>query len=173
MNARAGIGDINADFLVYIANRPPIAPFESLQEVLCAQPGMLEDIARQCGNGWRKVFNVYAKLLFALGRDEYTSGHDSWQSFRERSLLQKQSNSALLFSKPDFHLPLTRDKVTIQIIMGKHYALSLGLPEDLIWLDNEFAISTVRKIIVCPYFDYRQLSNIKIIRLVELIKQIS
>jgi hypothetical protein len=36
-------------------------------------------------------------------------------------------------------------------------------------LDNDFAINRSLKIIVCPYFDYRQLSNIKIERLAELI----
>ena len=38
----------------------------------------------------------------------------------------------------------------------------------LTWLDNDFAINPDIGLIVCPYFDYRQLSNIKIESLAEL-----
>jgi hypothetical protein len=60
----------------------------------------------------------------------------------------------------------------VHIIMGKTYAKSLTLPHLLTWLDHEFAINIHNKLVVCPYFDYRQLSNIKLMRLVKLIKQL-
>jgi hypothetical protein len=61
--------------------------------------------------------------------------------------------------------------------MGKTYAKSLlssgALDLELIWLNNEFAINHSQRLIVCPYFDYRQLSNVKIERLAELIKELN
>jgi hypothetical protein len=42
----------------------------------------------------------------------------------------------------------------------------------LVWLDEEFAIDKVSNLVICPYLDYRQLSNIKITRLVELLTEL-
>jgi hypothetical protein len=60
--------------------------------------------------------------------------------------------------------------------MGRTYAKSLvqskQLTVPLTWLDGEFAINKKERVIVCPYFDYRQLSNIKIVRLATLIKHL-
>lgn len=39
---------------------------------------------------------------------------------------------------------------------------------ELSWLDNKFAIDKINRVIVLLYFDYRQLSNIKIDRLTKL-----
>jgi len=79
--------------------------------------------------------------------------------------LQAQSKTALLFSAPK----LTPNKEIVHIICGKGYAKALinsgKLEANLLWLDEEFAIDKENKLIVCPYFDYRQLSNIKIERL--------
>lgn len=52
------------------------------------------------------------------------------------------------------------------------WAKLLNLPGSLRWLDNEFAIDDGLSLLVYLYFDYRQLSNIKIMRLVGLIKQL-
>jgi len=61
--------------------------------------------------------------------------------------------------------------------MGRTYAKSLVnsqlLTAPLTWLDDEFAINKEARVIVCPYFDYRQLSNIKIVRLAQLMKSLS
>ena len=40
------------------------------------------------------------------------------------------------------------------------------------WLDNDFAIDVKNNLIVCPYFDYRQLTNEKIQRLAGLLTQL-
>lgn len=174
----AGIGDFKGHFKVYIANRPPIPPFDNLDNIVAAKPAMLQSIGQQCGNGWRKVFNVYAKLLYALDFNSIKQGFNCWQDYRDLALLQSSSDTLLLFSAPDFSAVADSEGEAVgegdpvHIIMGKHYGLSLSLPEDLLWLDNEFAISVSRRCIICPYFDYRQLSNIKIVRLVELINQL-
>ena len=124
-----------------------------------------------CGNGWRKVFNVYAKLLYALDTSyfNYSSNEATWQTYRESFLLQTNSRTALLFSAPQ---PL-KNKDSLHIICGKTYANHLiatkQLSVDLTWLDSEFAIDKQNNLIVCPYFDYRQLSNIKIEKLAGLL----
>jgi hypothetical protein len=96
----------------------------------------------------------------------------SWQCYRDFSLLHHSSNTSLVFSEPVLADVKTKNNNVIHIIMGKTYAKSLNLPESLKWLDNEFAIVDAHNLLVCPYFDYRQLSNIKIVRLVELVKQL-
>ena len=136
--------------------------------------GELSTIGQQCGNGWRKVFNVYSKLLFALDPQlfEFQQQASTWQTYRDQHLLQRSSATALLFTPPI----LTTSENTIHIIMGRTYAKQLvntnQLNVPLTWLDNEFAINEQHRVIVCPYFDYRQLSNIKIARLAVLIKQL-
>jgi hypothetical protein len=63
--------------------------------------------------------------------------------------------------------------------MGKTYAkqslpvLAIEPLVNLQWLDADFAVDPEHGIIVCPYFDYRQLSNSKIDRLVDLIIKFS
>jgi hypothetical protein len=42
-----------------------------------------------------------------------------------------------------------------------------------VWLDDEFAIDKEHNLIVCPYFDYRQLSNNKIIRSIAIINRLA
>ncbi|MGK0269121.1 MAG: hypothetical protein ACI8Y3_001740 [Paraglaciecola sp.] len=166
----SGLGDLCAQFNVYIANRPNFSEYSNLDIVSSLSSGEIHGIGQACGNGWRKVFNVYAKLVFALNDKNIVSlqGAKSWQNYRDNALLQNLSNTSLLFSKP-----ILTDVVythMMHVVMGKKYAKSLHLPQSLLWLDNEFAIDEHHKLIVCPYFDYRQLSNIKIIRLVEMIK---
>ncbi|MEP0174735.1 MAG: hypothetical protein ABJH28_11685 [Paraglaciecola sp.] len=160
-----GLGDINAHFKVYIANRPNFADFQTTPKLTPLGRGELDAIGKACGNGWRKVFNVYAKVLFALNCEDLVSVQKAttWQEFRDKYLLQAGSNTSLLFTPPQ----LSNDD--IHIVMGKTYAKSLGL--SLQWINDDFAIAPKAKLIVCPYFDYRQLSNIKIVTLVELIRQ--
>ena len=105
---------------------------------------------------------MFAGRYFTVN-ERYTS----WQAYRDNELLQYDSSTALLFSEPELD-----SDAGINVVMGKQYAKSLPLAAELSWLDDEFAICESGSIIVCPYFDYRQLSDIKIIRLTELIEQI-
>lgn len=165
-----GMGDSNAGIRVYIANRPAMAEYAALASVQPLHSGEIELINQACGNGWRKVFNVYAKLLFALDRQQFafTRQASSWQQYRDRQLLQADSQTALLFSAPE----LTPAEKTVHIIAGRTYAKTLldaGLPAQLHWLNHEFAVDNHHRLFVCPYFDYRQLNNEKLLFLARLI----
>ncbi len=162
-----GLGCKNFTIAVYIANKPNMPEYQQLTSITPLFSDEIKAINAACGNGWRKVFNVYAKLLYALDTSNfnYSSNETTWQKYRENFLLQKSSHTALLFSPPQ----LSINKTTLHIICGKTYAnqliVSKKLSANLTWLDNEFAIDKKNNLIVCPYFDYRQLSNSKIERL--------
>jgi hypothetical protein len=169
-----GFGDNDFSFVVYIANKPNMLEYEGLDEVMSLVEGEINVINQACGNGWRKVFNVFAKLLYALDKKhfDYSDKATTWQCYRDNFLLQQQSKTALLFSSPI----LMPRKNIVHIICGKGHAktlLSSGkLAVNLVWLDDEFAIDKDNKLIVCPYFDYRQLSNIKIERLAGFLNEL-
>ncbi|MEO3865055.1 DUF6942 family protein [Rheinheimera fenheensis] len=166
-----GFGDNAAVIRVYVDKRPPMAEYASSSGVQPMQAGELELINRACGNGWRKLFNVYAKLLFELDTQQFAFAQQapSWQQYRDRQLLQAGSQTALLFRAPEL-MPAEK---TVHIIAGRTYAKALlesGLPAQLHWLNNEFAIDQHNRLLVCPYFDYRQLNNEKLVYLAQLIK---
>ena len=168
-----GFGVPQAQICVYVAKRPPMQEYAALNHIQPLSTGEIAAINQACGNGWRKVFNVYAKLLFTLDKRQFTFQQtaDSWQQFREQQLLQTGSNTALLFSMPQ----LTPTSQRIHIIAGRTHAKTLvgaGLTAQLHWLNNEFAIDQQQRVLVCPYFDYRQLNNEKIQLLATLISEL-
>lgn len=171
---KTGLGDQQARFQVFMGNRPDyeFAPckdgFSALKE------GDIYSIGLACGNGWRKVFNVYAKLVYALPCSiaPIKMPYHSWQDYRDKELLQNNSNTALFFAASNQDLQDSIAKDAITIIMGKTYAKTLFLPNTLNWINDKFGIDSKHKVIVCPYFDYRQLSNSGILFLVDIIKQI-
>jgi hypothetical protein len=63
-----GFGDKDFTIAVYIANKPNMVEYQNLVEVLPLVSGEIDLINQACGNGWRKVFNVFAKFLFALDK---------------------------------------------------------------------------------------------------------
>lgn len=172
-----GFGGEGFDIAIYIANRPPIDNYPQLNCLHGLAKGELEHIVANCSNHWRKVFNVYAKFLLALQKltQQTTSEKDTlvdalrnisrWQNYRDHQLLQIGSREALLFSPPD----LTRAN-TVHIIAGKTYASELQIEVPLTWEDNYFAINRSCKLIVSPYLDYRQLSDLRIEQLANLVK---
>lgn len=185
-----GFGEISqqksVNFCVYIANRPPMLPYDEYDAQHPMHTGEIASIAQHTGNHWRKVFNVYAKLMFEFCQQtQHKHGpwfaqqtglmaaleHTSWQEYRDALLLQVNSQTSLLFSKPN----TTQDR-TIHIIMGKGYAEELGYPCEAPYLvkneHSDFAYYHKDNVIVCPYFDYRQLSNAKISVLVELMQNL-
>ena len=173
---------------VYLANRPPMAPYDQLAEPLPLQAGEVYSIAQHTGNHWRKIFNVYAKLMHAFleqapqikTNDTRLNAllstwepHATWQSYRDAVLLQQGSCVQLRFSAPVAKECL--DGRSINIIMGKGYAEQLGFPcappNTVADTHGEFAFYKQDNVLVCPYFDYRQLSNAKIDILVGLMWQ--
>ncbi|PTY38533.1 hypothetical protein BGP77_11710 [Saccharospirillum sp. MSK14-1] len=164
-NKCQGLGDPDFTFAVHIGNRPPMPEFDHLDGLREVSPGDIARIVKATGNHWRKIFNIYAKLIFELNSGQ----QGSWQDFRDQQLLQKGSALALLFSKPNL---LPDDKNIIQIITGKTYAEELGLLSKTVEVQAGFFVVEDSKIIITPYFDYRQLSNQKITRLVSLIQSL-
>ncbi len=168
-----GFGCTHFTFAVYIENPPIMSEYNNLIGIQPLQSGEINLINQACGNGWRKVFNVYAKLLFALNTQffEFTNVAPTWQQYRDTLLLQQGSKTALLFSPPKLMTAAT-DNI-IHIVCGRTYAKKMlnnkVLMAELKWLNEEFAIDINNKVIVCPYFDYRQLSNQKIEQLSEMI----
>ncbi len=179
-----GLGSPSFRLAIYIANRPCNDHYPSLHLLQPLRSGELQHIVANNTNHWRKAFNVYAKLLFELewpvfskkiwgdigSAKEECSGDcaieekcHTWQQYRDNHFLQQHSAEALLFSAPDLSLPNV-----IHVVAGKTYASELDLPP-LHWLDNHFAVNQASRLIVCPYLDYRQLSNERIERLAEMI----
>jgi hypothetical protein len=168
-----GVGDVQHSFInVYIANRPPLDEYSHLNELKPLTEHDITSIAQQTGNHWRKIFNVFAKFMFSyFTKQEIELDMSSWQNYRDQKLLQAGSGQRLLFTKPNL------DEDVVHLIMGKQYAILLGYHEDIhkgmIRVDNDFVIWPQKKLIICPYFDYRQLSNIKIDRLIDLVISIN
>lgn len=163
-----GLGSSKSTINFYIANRPQIDNYPVMDELRGLTMGELTHIVKHTSNHWRKAFNVYAKLLFDwyLLQDRKDLP-EAWQAYRDLELFQSHSQEALLFSSPVFE----KKDGTIHIIAGKTYASSLYLPP-LIWLDAHFAINKEHRLIVAPYPDYRQLSNERIARLIELMREL-
>lgn len=166
---QSGLGDpLESQINVYIGNQPPLEEYRSIDGVVPMKPSEIYSIGQLTGNHWRKVFNVYAKFIYELWD---LSRYKDWQSYRDESLLQVGSKVRLLFSKPCLD-----EANKIHIVMGKQYAEKLGLSEltneGMIRLDNDFAMDINKSLIVCPYFDYRQLSNEKITRLVKMVQDL-
>ncbi|WDE06343.1 hypothetical protein SG34_005320 [Thalassomonas viridans] len=158
-----GLGTANAILKVYIENIPPLPHYRELSSLMAMKPGEIKNIADLTGNHWRKIFNVYAKLWHQLHPDCAAS----WQAFRDNELLQAHGQQALLFSLPEFN---DNENQAVSIIMGRTYAAKTGLAERCFWLSQDFAVNEAKKLIISPYFDYRQLSNIKIEQLAGLIR---
>ncbi|QYJ74449.1 DUF6942 family protein [Shewanella sp. FJAT-52076] len=179
-SAPVGLGDDHYQLGVCIANRPPFMGLAELANCRTLVSGEIKAIGDACGNGWRKVFNVYAKLMWAMAADELikkalpavatVSQFDSWQAYRDAMLLQPNCGTALLFSSP-----LEARPGPLYLVMGKGYGTAFSDRENgglqLEWLSERFAIDRHRRLIVCPYFDYRQLSNQRIDELVVLIRR--
>ncbi len=169
MSFATGFGPENSLVCFYIANRPPIDDYPEQKGMKSLEKGEIEHIVRHTSNHWRKAFNVYAKVMFAWGeRSGRVDLPDTWQALRDSELFQPHSGAAMLFSAPDLD---KRDGV-IHVVCGKTHAATLNLPS-LIWIDDYFAVNKNAHVIVCPYPDYRQLSNSRIDQLLSLMADLS
>ena len=163
---------------VYLANRPPLTIFDELEGLSVLKKGDIEQVVKDTGNHWRKIFNVYAKLIFALAIRvdcKQFSEFTSWQQYRDELLLQQGSETELLFyPKEQQGIEYLMESFTevdsnsLRIIMGKSFSSKLLGAHRLKWVDDDFAYDVETGVWVCPYFDYRQLSNLKIDRFIDL-----
>ncbi len=156
-----GLGDSDYRIAVCIGNRPMLPEYQTLGQLMPLVPGEVGNIVERTGNHWRKIMNIYAKLMFQLDG----GGEPSWQHYRDNRLLQQGCGHALLFSSPQPQL----NSNAIVIVTGKAYAQSLGLLDSATAVDDGFYIASSHNLIVTPYFDYRQLSNRKLDMLTSLI----
>ena len=85
-------------------------------------------------------------------------------------MLQPGSQVALCYGVPCQGAPGSEAPVSQIILMGKQFAEECGFfkTNGAKWLDSRFAINDAG-VIVCPYFDYRQLSDERIRYLVSLL----
>jgi len=137
-------------------------------------PGEIAHICTETGNHWRKIFNVYAKLVFSLAGGKLgpqLDRYSRWQIYRDEALLMQGSETALWFSPPGPGAGLSRVD-GVHVIMGKQYGASV-CQYPLSPVDVDFSINAERRLIICPYFDYRQLSNKKLAILSELIQSLA
>ena len=163
-----GFGSESATLHVYIDKRPPMEEYANLAHCKALEEGEVAEIARLTGNHWRKILNIYAKLTFSL----HKTAHPTWQLYRDKELLQKCSYHSLRFDLPIFS---EEQNTGIHIVMGKSYLQSIikaqpHIVTELYWSDQFFAINERFRLIVCPYFDYRQLSDLKIEQLRTIIR---
>ncbi len=168
----AGLGVVDAELVVCIANRPMIDDYPQLDHLRPLAKGEREHIVAHTSNHWRKVFNVFAKFLYELA-DARMASFSDWQSYRDQQLLQMDSKEALGFSSPQSFLsgPSRQSGSCVYIVAGKTYAAQLNIL-GLVWIDAYFAVHPTEPIVVSPYFDYRQLSNARIEQLVGLVNEI-
>ncbi|WP_448551449.1 DUF6942 family protein [Thalassotalea montiporae] len=164
-----GLGSLDAPIYFYIENIPPLPFYQNLDEMFGMQGEDIYQVGQQTGNHWRKVFNVFAKLEFERNPNDFMT----WQQLRDTNLLHCNGQQCLLFNGSESYQPTSANHLErIHIVIGKTYADKLGVAAHCQWLNEFFAINTNTRTIVCPYFDYRQLSNIKISQLVRLIQQL-
>jgi hypothetical protein len=163
---------------VLIQNRPPLADYQECEQLDSVQQGELAFIVAESGNHWRKIFNIYAKFIYQLALQTFKQGvltQQSWQDYRDNTLLQQGSSTALVFypssadKQGEWIRRLTQPSPSIRIVVGKGFATEVLSDIPLLWLDDKFAVNHELGILVCPYFDYRQLSNNKILYLVDLV----
>lgn len=172
--SEVGFGCNHYRIAFYVENAPLYSHFASPQSLIALPKGAIKEIGTTCGNGWRKQFNVFAKFLYALHPSVFDGREKeiTWQQYRDNHLLQQNSSTALLFSPPD----LNKENV-LHIIAGRSYAkklLTKGILEtELTWLNQEFAFNFEDKVLICPFLDYRQLSNIKIDFLAQMCHQLA
>ena len=156
-----GIGDKHCKLAVYIGNRPPLDEYLVREHLVPARDDELARVGRETGNHWRKIINIYAKLGYLLDPKSFPT----WQAYRDGFLLTRESQQVLLFN----NTIVTKAQDSISLICGKTHAMTLVDEDDLQWIDSDFAINRSRHLIVTPYFDYRQLSNVKLEKLVGII----
>ncbi|WP_394170065.1 DUF6942 family protein [Saccharospirillum alexandrii] len=161
MFSLSGLGDRSPLLVVCTPHRPPGIQSDRSKGVLPLVRNQLEQLTQAGGNHWRKIFNLYAKLLHGL-----TPLEPDWQTCREQRLLQTDSACALVFEQKWIPEP-----GQLCIVMGQTYGRSLGwmANDQVLPAEHPFVQHPEQAVIVTPYFDYRQLSNARLTSLVQLI----
>ena len=170
------IGSDNPKLVVLINHNLPegTAKNQSNGKAVPLTEDWMDQIIAAGGNNWRKIFNIYAKLCFSLlENNRENSEIQDWQTYRSNCLLVSNTPYQLVCLSGEalksFYERLDTD--TLVLITGKKCASELAITERLHWIDQDFAQAIGRNGLLCPYFDYRQLSNIKLEKLTGLIQE--
>lgn len=158
-----GLGPTSPKFVVYLPHSPQCDHLKSLAELRPAFEGELHQIGVETGNHWRKIINIAAKLGFAIQDNSYPT----WQAYRDEFLCRERSDIALLFGATQ----LLPGSGSIHLVSGHQYCGELCSQFSFETLDADFRFCENHCVFDCPYFDYRQLSNIKLERLREYMKR--
>ena len=132
----------------------------------------MDEIIQVGGNNWRKIFNIYSKLCFnLLSMNDHNLSRDtaSWQEYRDKCLLRESSIFSLQYLYESLLSPVDND--SLYILTGKKCVQEYNLTDKLVWINKDFAQVEGMNIVVCPYFDYRQLSNEKLETLTQLVSE--
>lgn len=146
-----GVGHENPKWILYIANRPELEHFQTL-DFRQLESGEAAEIIKLTSNHWRKVFSIMAKISFAL----FDTDCETWQQYRDTKLLTKEGFEAISFSPYK-----TNDCLPFSIICGFNYADKQVELESLLSHErqNKILFSQSERLCVTPYFDWRQLNN--------------
>lgn len=167
-----GLGATTPKISFYIGNIPDFIGFNTPTHFRPAELSELAYIVSNTSNHWRKVFNVYAKVMWQwlnlTDPDQVNQlekcGVTSWQHYRDNRLFQREGNEALIFSA--FDPKYSRSH--LHVFAGKTYGHQ-QYPHNLIEVNQQFWISPSNKLIIAPYPDYRQLTNARIDFLISLL----
>ncbi|WP_199611205.1 DUF6942 family protein [Flocculibacter collagenilyticus] len=173
-----GVGCSKPKVILHVQNHPPLDEYKQLINEGVYRPlraDEIKNIISQSGNHWRKIFSIYAKLLFAITKAQYQhhsqrSLPNTWQDYRDTVLLTEHCIGAIQWES-DAHC---FSCAGVHLICGFTYAAALlpdvnwqkeknGEPVRLWQLTSE--VSSIDKaedgsaIWTVPYFDYRQFPN--------------
>lgn len=134
--------------VLYLPNRPNQESYMNKRGLKNLKVGEVPFIIQECGNHWRKIFSIFAKICFDLNPVT-----DTWQEYRDNILLTNKCISSVSFSKKNI-----QKSDSIVLLSGKD---SWPLAGD-----------SILRIFRLPYFDYRQFPNIEITKLLSKLKKI-
>jgi hypothetical protein len=167
MTLKIGCG--SPKYIVYCENQPNLdylGRSNSIGELYIGQSVSeisLSSIIEHNGNHWRKIFNIYAKIGWALTPNQATT----WQEYRDQVLLTNGSSTQLVMGASLDICIINAFPNATHLVMGKQYFKSFldstsrnkFEPINLQILDvNAFKFQS-SYIINTPYFDYRQFNN--------------
>ena len=163
MTIASGYGSNVPKWVLHIENRPPLETFEQESFRVLAK-GEAAQVIAQTSNHWRKVFSIMAKISFGL----FETGCDTWQEYRDSSLLTENGFEAISYQKYDF----AQNQTLVSIICGFKFAQTQLSLDELYPLDTQpkLLVAEQAKCIVTPYFDWRQLNNEMLASLISLMR---
>lgn len=158
---QAGIGKVSTKedkylLQLYIPHRPTMAEYENLQDIQPINNGDIDKIIIACGNHWRKIFVIFAKIASAIDDREL-----SWKTYLAEHLLQDSGSERLVFCE-DLQFLDKEPASVIHIFSGKYCGDTAGHIQQCSEIAPGFFQNEKGQIFITPYFDYRQFSNAKI-----------